>query len=197
MTLRPLSVVGISGNIKRPSKTRFLVNSVLQAIETKYGCRSRLFDLLDAPNLGMVWDQSKLTADVVALIEAIENADVLVVGSPVYKGSYAGLFKHLFDLIGQDQLASKPVILTASGGGDRHALIVEHQLRPLFGFFTASTIGTAIYASEADFKDSAISSDVVLKRIQRAVEELSPWFSLHDGRRAAVSGSIDTLQSCD
>ena len=78
-------------------------------------------------------------------------ADALIVGSPVYKGSYTGLFKHLFDFVEPEALAGKPVILTATGGGPRHALVVEHSLRPLFGFFTALTIPTAIYASDQDF----------------------------------------------
>src|SRR3954471_22141706 len=48
----------------------------------------------------------------------------------VYReGSYTGLFKHLFDLVNPGALADKPVVLTATGGGPRHALVVEHQLR--------------------------------------------------------------------
>ena len=30
-----------------------------------------------------------------------------------------------------------PVLLAASGGGDRLALVIEHRSRPLFGFFEA------------------------------------------------------------
>ena len=39
-----------------------------------------------------------------AIVEAIEEADVLVVGTPVYRASYTGLFKHVFDLIHHDAL---------------------------------------------------------------------------------------------
>ena len=54
----------------------------------------------------------------------------------------------------QPELAGKPVALTATGGGLRHALMVEHALRPLFGFFAALTVPTGVYASEADFTTS-------------------------------------------
>ena len=176
---RAPSIVGISGNIKRPSKTRVLIRTVLDRIEAAYDVEGSLFDLLDAPELGTAWDFANVNGRLAELIASIENADVLVVGSPVYKGSYTGLFKHLFDLVGYDRLAGKPVILTASGGGDRHALVVEHQLRPLFGFFTAHSMATAIYVSEADFVDGAIGSAAVLKRIECAVAELRPWLSAH------------------
>src|SRR3982750_1305286 len=46
----------------------------------------------------------------------------------VYReGSSTGLFKPLFALVEAGALADKPVVLTATGGGPRHALVVEHQ----------------------------------------------------------------------
>ena len=51
------------------------------------------------------------------------------------------------------------MVLTATGGGDRHALIVEHQLRPLFGFFEALTLPTAVYATDKDFTDGVLRSE--------------------------------------
>jgi FMN reductase len=171
------SIVGVSGNIKRPSKTRALVETILGRISVSYGIAGVCYDLLDAPELGTSWDFSDIKGHLAGVIAAIENADVLVVGSPVYKGSYTGLFKHLFDLVGYDRLAGTPVILTATGGGDRHALVVEHQLRPLFGFFAAHTMGTAIYVSDADFAGGSLTSAAALKRIDSAVAELRPWLS--------------------
>src|SRR3954470_4472640 len=90
------SIVGISGNIKRPSKTRLLIETVLGRIQEKYGIEGASYDLLDVPELGSVWDSSNVRGRLADLIATIENADVLVIGSPVYKGSYTGLFKHLF-----------------------------------------------------------------------------------------------------
>ncbi|MGO7902642.1 NAD(P)H-dependent oxidoreductase, partial [Rhizobium ruizarguesonis] len=70
----------------------------------------------------------------------------------------------------------KPIIITATGGGDRHALMVEHQLRPLFGFFMAHTLPTAVYASYHDFTDYAVSSDALLARITYVIGEFAAFF---------------------
>jgi FMN reductase len=110
------------------------------------------------------------------VIDDIVNADVLVIGAPTYKGSYPGLFKHLIDLIDPHELRGKPIIITATGGGDRHALMVEHQLRPLFGFFMSHTLPTAIYASDRDFTDYRVSSDPLSKRIGEVIGELEAFF---------------------
>jgi MsuE subfamily FMN reductase len=67
-------------------------------------------------------------------LAAVEAADALIVGTPVYRASFTGLFKHFFDFVEQTALVDVPVLLAASGGSDRHALVLEHQLRPLFSF---------------------------------------------------------------
>ena len=181
------SVIGISGSVRRPAKTTALIGTILKKIEAAYGTPGVLFDLLDAPELGSAIDHTSIVGDLANPIRAIESADVLVVGSPVYKGSYTGLFKHLFDLIGHDRLIGKPVILTASGGGDRHALVVEHQLRPLFGFFTAHSMATAIYVSDADFADGQMTAAPALKRVDSAVAELAPWLSQYATQAAMAA----------
>jgi len=72
------------------------------------------------------------------------------------KGSHAGLFKHLFDLVAPDALVGRQVLLAATGGSDRHALVVDHQLRPLFGGFRALTVPSSVYAADADFDGHAL-----------------------------------------
>jgi FMN reductase len=112
-----------------------------------------------------------LPAETAALFGAVESAELLVVGSPIFKASYTGLFKHFFDLLDPAALAGKPVVLTATGGSDRHALALEHQFRPLFGFFNAPTLPTTLYAVDADFRLGALVNDAVKDRIGRAVAE--------------------------
>lgn len=169
-------VVGLSGNIGRPSKTRSLVEKVLERIGQSYGVAGRLLDLADMlPELGTTYERHHLAGRLVAIVEAIETADLLVIGTPVYKGSFAGMLKHLIDLIDPLALRAVPVVLVATGGGERHALIVEHQLRPLFGFFMAHAMPVAIYASERDFENGHLVADPILRRIDDCVNDLAPW----------------------
>lgn len=167
-------LVGLSANIQRPSKTRTLVEAVLREAASRTPVDGRLFDLVDAGSgLGAAWNRSELSLPARRVLEAIESADGLVVGSPVYKGSYTGLFKHLFDLVDPAALAGKPVAIVASGGGARHALVVEHAFRPLLGFFGVLQIPVAVYASDGDFSEGVLTEPGVRQRAAQAGEALA------------------------
>jgi FMN reductase len=175
-----LSIVGISGSPRRSSRTTTVVRSVLEAIEAGAASNAQLIERVDAaPLLFRTLTRDGLDANPQAssLIRTVEAADVLVVGTPIYRASYTGALKHLFDLVHHEALAGKLVVLVATGGSLSHGLVNEHQLRPLFGFFNALTVPTTIYATEADFVDLRIVNPGIDARIARAAAEaiqLSP-----------------------
>lgn len=166
------TVIGISGNIARPSKTRVFVEHVAKDVARAIGAGHTTYDIEDlGPSVLNARRTADLDGSASTIVENLVKATVLVVGSPTYKGSYTGLFKHFFDLLDPSLLRGKPTILLATGGGERHSLIVEHQLRPLFGFFEALTMPTAIYASDKDFVDGTLASGAILDRARQAVNE--------------------------
>ena len=165
-------VVGFSGNLARSSRTRALVATLLAGASSRLGLDADAFELNDlGPSFSAARSIGDLDEQASAVVDAIVKSDLLVVGTPIYKGSYSGLFKHLFDLLDPQALLGKPVILTATGGSDRHALVIEHQLRPLFGFFAAHTTPTGVYATERDFQDGRVVSPNVLARIDQSLVE--------------------------
>jgi FMN reductase len=168
------SIVGFAGSASRPSRTRSLVEGIVEALARRLPVTASIFDLGDVqPGLGTTLDPREAPAELAELLAAIRDADALVVGSPIYKGTYAGLFKHLFDLVEPKALKGKPVVLAATGGSQLHALALDHGLRPLFAFFSADVVATAIYATEAEFADSRAANSTLIARIERAADELA------------------------
>ena len=168
-------VVGFSGSPSRPSKTRALVTSVAEAIGDQIAADARVFDLLDlGPSWAMASRLDDLDMTARAAVDSVLGADVLIVGSPVYKAAYAGMFKHFFDLLPPDSLAGKLVCLTATGGSERHALVIEQHMRPLFSFFCSVTLPTGIFATDKDFQATEIVSDNVRERVEAAAYLMSP-----------------------
>ena len=192
-------VIVFSGSFNRPSKTTALVNYIGKEVAKKFGTEVVTYDLLDVGNtLGLAQRADKLEPKGQQIIEELTLADALVIGSPVYKGSYPGLFKHFIDLIEPERLYGKPVLLSATGGGDRHALMVEHQLRPLFGFFMAHSLPTAIYASARDFgPDNEIRSQDLIARIDKAVNQFTPFIKKQPADSANQKTTIQLAREND
>lgn len=184
----PLRLVAVSGGMQRPSKTTALAEELLTLIANEIPCEPRLVEMgRIAPQLaGATW-RSNLPDSVERELAAVEQADVLVVATPVYRGSYTGLFKHFFDFIHQDALIDKPVLLAATGGSQRHALMIDHQLRPLFSFFQARTLPLGIYATDEDFADYRLKNDALIQRAGLAVQRALPLVELTRQMRSATA----------
>jgi len=173
-----LSIVGISGSLSAPSRTLALVKTATDRIAHETEGSTRLIDIAGLPDIGSLRSRADADPAVEAALRAVETADLLVVGSPVYKGSYTGLFKHFIDFIDYRALIGTPVALLATGGSERHALGIEHQLRPLFAFFQAQPLGTGIFLTDRDLANGEITDPVLEARfgqlIREGVEALSP-----------------------
>jgi len=184
----PLKVVAVNGSAHQPSRTLVLIQALLAELDQRLVLDSQVVDLSSiARQLGSSLTREELPAEIEAQLAAIESADLLIAAAPVYRGSFPGHFKHLFDLVGMDALADKPVLLAATGGSDRHALMLEHQLRPLFSFLQALTLPIGVYASTSDFDGYRIGSKALADRITLAAERAAPLFpnSVRQLRRVA------------
>ena len=183
-----IRVVGVSGSPTDPSRTTALVRRVSEAFADKLGGETQIIELATVlPALAAGGYRSNLGPAAQDALEAVETADVLVVGSPAYRATYSGLFKLFFDYVGQYALVDIPIVLTATGGSDRHALVIEHQLRPLFGFFGAASLPAGLYATNSDFTAEGELTPSLAARIGPAIEQFAPWLGDPAAGRPAPS----------
>ena len=185
-------VVVVNGSPSEKSKTMGLVDVVVGNLRAVLASGSLTVEetRVDVYRLGPGFtgarERDDVTPDVEAALRSAEEADLLVAATPVFRGSYTGLFKHFFDLVDQYALANKPVFLAATGGGDHHALVLEHTLRPLFGFFQAMTLPVAVFASAGDFDGTTLLNPRVYGRIEVALTDVADILMA----RRAPSGTV-------
>lgn len=172
---RPLNVVTVNGSYSTPGKTGALVELIAEEIANQHDVHLEHVAVATlGPGFTDALGREQVSAEVEAKLRAVEQADLVVVGSPVFRGSYPGLFKHFFDLVGQYSLANKSVLLAATGGSERHTLIIDQVLRPLFGFMQAAIAPVGLYASAGDFSGTTLLNPEVYARIEIAVRDLRP-----------------------
>ena len=172
---RPLRVVAVSGSYSNPSRTTELVAAIAEAFGRVIPIEVHVISLHElGPHLAGALDRRRIVDVAERQLQRIEAADLLIVATPVYRASFTGLFKYVFDFIDQYALVDTPVLLSATGGSDRHALIIEHQLRPLFAFFQSLVLPLGVYAQDSDFEDYRIVNETLTDRIQKVVARSLP-----------------------
>lgn len=175
MSTRALAVV--TAGLSTPSSTRLLADRLTAAAVDALGrrgvtatvevveLREHARDLADNLLTGFPNDALRAAVDTVA------GADGLIAVTPIFSGSYSGLFKTFFDVLDKDALAGTPVLMGATAGTARHSLALEHALRPLFSYLRAVVVPTAVFAATDDWAghgDSALRD-----RSRRAADELA------------------------
>jgi len=120
--------------------------------------------------------------DLVDAIRLLAAADGLVVSTPVYKAGMSGLLKSFVDVLDNDLLIATPVVLAATAGSARHALVPDDQMRPLFAYLRAIVAPTSVFAAPDDWADPALTA-----RIRRSATELAALVS--SGVRATITGA--------
>src|SRR6266700_7804592 len=101
-------------------------------------------------------------------------ADAVIAAAPVYKAGISGLFKSFVDVLDNDLLIAKPVVLAAAAGSSRHALVVDEQMRSLFAYMRALTLPTSVFAAPEDWGAAELGERVradELRHLQEIEEE--------------------------
>jgi FMN reductase len=100
-------------------------------------------------------------------ITVLGEADGIIAATPVYKAGPSGLFTSFFDVLDNDLLIAKPVVLAATAGTARHALVADEAMRPMFAYLRTMTAPTSLFAAPEDWGDPALAT-----RVDRAALEL-------------------------
>jgi FMN reductase len=123
------TVLTISASPSATSKsaaTRRLVDEQLGAL----GHTVHALDARELPPAALLGADISHPA-IAATLRLFEQAQGVVVVTPVYKASYSGLLKTLLDLLPQSGLAGKVVLPLATGGSTAHVLAIDYALRPV------------------------------------------------------------------
>ena len=107
-------------------------------------------------------------ADVIAAVEA---SDGIIAVTPVFSASYSGLFKSFVDVLDPKSLDGKAVLLGATGGTDRHQMVLDYALRPLFSYLRTRMAATGVFAGPQDWGTAEEGGVSLADRIERAAGE--------------------------
>ncbi|GHE24894.1 oxidoreductase [Kitasatospora indigofera] len=192
--MNTLNLVVVSAGLGKPSSTRLLADRLAASTARQSGADRVEVQVIELRDLATGIAHNFVTgfpgAELRAAVGTVARADGVIAVTPIFSASYSGLFKSFFDVIDNDTLTGKPVLIAATGGTGRHSLALEHAVRPLFSYLRAVVVPTAVYAATDDWGSGGDAhTDELPARIDRAAGELA---ALMD-RRPAVPKQAEAV----
>ena len=148
------------GNPKPQSRTLHAARLAAEAA-SRHARLDPAFEITDLSVLARRLLLDEPSAAVEDALERVTSADLLLVASPTYKGTYSGLLKVFLDRLGHRALSGVTALPMLVMRVPQHALAVEVHLRPLL-----TELGAAVPAPGLAFLESDLS---------RPSDVLEPW----------------------
>jgi FMN reductase len=151
------NLVIISGSPSQPSRTS-AISTYLEKIIVNEGLQVSTLTLRDLPPEDLLFANFN-SPEIKQAQSLIQQAQALIVVSPVYKASYPGVLKAFFDLIPEKGLHDKVVLPVATGGTFAHLLSLEYAFKPLFSVLGSQDIikGVYIVDSQITYKENQLT----------------------------------------
>jgi FMN reductase len=168
----PFKLAVVSAGTSDPSSTRLLADRIADRTCELAACHGghttpSVIELREiATDIASALVSQLITPRLQAAIEALAEADGIIASTPVYKAGPSGLFTSFFQILDDDLIIARPVVLAATAGTSRHALVIDDQMRTMFAYLRTLIIPTSLFAAPEDWGDPALNA-----RIDRAAVE--------------------------
>jgi FMN reductase len=189
-------VVTLSGSPAARSRSTHLLRVAEDALRA-HGVAVRRIDARELPAASLMHADFDDPA-VREALKLVDQAQAVIIATPLYKASYSGLLKSFLDLLPRRALAHKPVLPFATGGSLAHLLALDYALKPVLASLGARHVLDNVFATERDMLavDGAYAvTDAIAQRLADAIESLvhvlddaATLRSLRDGRRMNNEG---------
>jgi len=171
-----MHITSISGSSSERSRSAWLTQFALTRLEG-VATRSEHIAVRDLP-AGPLLFADVTDPGITRAIEAVTGADLVIVGTPIYKAAYSGLLKLFLDLLPPDALRGKTVLPLATGGSAAHLLALDYALKPVLSALGARHVLDGVFATDAQLQRHEAGGYVpeadLLARLDRALEPLAP-----------------------
>lgn len=169
----PIRLVAVSGSRRDGSYTKQALEHVLRRAR-EAGVETTLLDLrtVDLPLYHPDRSASE-QGEAAEALRLVREADAVVLGSPVYHGSYSSTFKNFHDYCGFDEYDETVVGLVAVAGGGSYGSTLEHMrstVRGVHGIVAPRQVG--IRSARTKFVDGALTDEGIADRLDALADQV-------------------------
>ena len=168
MDSEPLNILAVVGSLQRNSITRVVIHHVADELR-QAGCRVDILDFLKEPMALYNPDTAHDLPGYAELQKRVDQADVILLGTPDYHGSLSGAMKNFLDHFWHEFAGKLFVTIVAS---HEKGLTVTDQLRTVARQCYAWTLPYGVaFTEEIDVKDGKVVSQALEKRLAMLIRD--------------------------
>ena len=183
-------VVTLNGSPSATSRTAALLNDLARTL-AQQGHEVVRLNLRELPPGPLLAAQANEPA-IAQAVKELEQAEGVVVGTPIYKAAYTGLLKAFLDLLPQFALTGKTVLPLATGGSVAHVLALDYALRPVLSSLAARHIVGSYFILDKTItvhESGKVELDATIEpKYRESVEAFTESLRIH-GLHGATSAS--------
>jgi FMN reductase len=169
-----MQLVSISGSPSARSRSGWLLQLALTRLEGVVR-QSSTIAIRELPALALL-SADLHHASLRAAVEAVLQAEIVIVATPIYKAAYSGLLKVFLDLLPADALRGKTVLPLATGGTSTHLLALDYALKPVLSALGARDILDGVFAADGQLvpheSGGFVPDSRLVERLDRALQPL-------------------------
>ncbi|MDB6130838.1 MAG: putative NADPH-dependent reductase [Verrucomicrobiales bacterium] len=172
MSDRVLKVLAVSGSRNEKSVTRIVIREIAEQLKVP-GIQVDVLDFFNEPLELFNPDTAYNSPLFPALKKRVEEADVLILGTPDYHGSISSALKSFLDHFWHEFAGKLFASVVAS---NEKGLTVTDQIRTVARQCYAWTMPYGIsFAEKEDIQSGVVSSDSLKRRVAMLVRDISVY----------------------
>jgi len=167
-----MKVVVISASPRKMGKTQVFMEYVTKYInETNFENDKMIFINLSEGGIDYYTGDGTFSDTTKQAIKNITEADVWIIGTPIYNSFFSSALKNLFEYIDYKKTAGKTAGLIIVASGNSGFTDVQTLLTQLMSYFNVITNPRSVFVTADTVKDAQITSEDVKSRLKHLVDE--------------------------
>ncbi|MFB5611971.1 MAG: NADPH-dependent FMN reductase [Nitrosarchaeum sp.] len=165
-----MKVVVISGSPRKNANTQVLMKYVFEYTKSKNE-DTKLINLSDGQIECYRGPEEEYNEYTKNAAKDITDADVWLIGSPIYNSFFSSALKNLFEYINYKKTEGKVAGMVILAAGNMGFIDVQTLITQLLSYFRVITNPKAVFFTTESISENTISNDEDKKRLRVLVDE--------------------------
>ncbi|NQV40161.1 MAG: NAD(P)H-dependent oxidoreductase [Nitrosopumilus sp.] len=174
-----MKIVVISGSPRKNANTQVIMKYVFEYVKSK-NQETKLINLSDNQIEYYRGPDIEYNDATKAAANDIMDADVWLIGSPIYNSFFSSALKNLFEYVNYKKTAGKVAGITILAAGNIGFINVQTLITQLMSYFKVITNPKAVFLTTESIKENSVTDEDAKSKLREMVDQtLEMAYKLH------------------